>query len=143
MPQPHEQECSNEPSPFRLQHGNCNGWTLYDEAHRLGVIDAQQHSDMVHYNNMRAAFLQRNQPRDTVIGKLTDNADGIYFCESSSSLAEKYFLFIREVPLVTQKNLAALSTPMLPHITRKQFYAARTIIECHLDILRRWLDGGE
>lgn len=142
MQHDHNQDClDNEPSVFRKQHGACNGWTLYDEAHKIGLIDDQQHSDMVHYNMMRGAFLQRNQPRDTVIGKLSEESAGVFFMESSSSLAEKYFMFLREVPVVTQESLAALSTQLKVSNTRKQFYAARSIIECHLGILRNWLDG--
>jgi len=132
-------ESDNAPNGFRKQHGQCKAQSIYDQAHHYGVIDDHQHSDMVHFVMMREAFLTRNQPRDTVIGKLADNG-GSGECDGRS-LSDKYSVFLREVPKVTQETLAALTTPLHPTHTKRMFMQSREIVSTHLALLRAWLDA--
>ena len=142
MPQAQaSEELDNGPSPFRLQHPLEKADCIYDEAYRLGIITSHQHSDMAHWCMMREAFLQRNGPRATVIGKLMDGCAGNDVGIAGASLADKYSLFLRDAPPVTQQALLALASPYNKNHKRKMFYQAREIIECHLTILRKWLDA--
>jgi hypothetical protein len=140
MPQRPESELcdDNAPSQFRLQHGAEKPITLYDEAYSLGIIDAGQHSDMVHFAAMREEFMLRNQPRDTVIGRLIPDARG--GDGESISMADKFSRLLREMHSTTISSLIVFTSPKLPTHTRKMFYQASLALECHLDALRKWLD---
>ena len=137
---PVSEDCENKPSPFRLQHGGESPKAIYDEAHKLGIIDDSQHSDMAHYNMMRAAFLNRNEPRSTVISKMMNNETGQGLFDGRS-LCDKYSDFMRQVPVVTQQALESLSSPLQKTHVRKMFYSARLLIDSHLSVLRKWLDS--
>ncbi len=133
-------ESDNNPTPFRLQHPPEKPHCIYDEAYKLGIIDAGQHSDMAHWVMMRDAFRNRNTPRSSAIGKMM-NAELGADIFTGESLADKYMWFIKEVPVVTRETLEAMTAPHSNQYVRGYYHKARDIMQCHLAILRKWLDN--
>jgi hypothetical protein len=135
------EELDNSPSPFRLQHPPEKPHFIYDEAYNIGVIDAGQHSDMHHIFMMREAFYNANSARSTVIGRLMDGKAGNDTAFIGQSMGDKYAAYLREVPPITQATLDAMMQPHTKNYPRSAYHKGRDIMQCHLSILRKWLDN--
>lgn len=134
-------ESENAPSAFRLQHSSEKPHFIYDEAHKIGIIDASQHSDMVHFCMMRDAFHGVTAPRGTVIGRLMEGKVGNDNPFDGRSMGDKYAAYLREVPHVTQATIEAMAGVHHPSYRRSAYYRGREIMQCHLSAFRKWLDN--
>lgn len=126
----------NLPSEFRKQHDEFSGFAIssptlaVDVALDVDVIDEGQHKDCMFYLQMRTAFNARTQPRDSLLGRMSEVRDG---AQGASSLAEKYFSFLREVDKPTQAVLAVLTTELPNGMCRKSY--ARYLGHLRIEIM--------